>query len=73
MTEWQSIRTAPKDGTVIDIWVHDTRGPDGSRIPNCRWANGDWYGAHHETVEFATGGVKYRKATHWMSLPEPPK
>jgi hypothetical protein len=29
---WRSIATAPKDGTVVDLWFCD-----GFRIPNCRW------------------------------------
>lgn len=28
---WQPIDTAPKNGTVIDLWV------DGERLPNCYW------------------------------------
>ena len=36
MTDWQPIETAPKDGTVIDLWMVDEAG-EGKRIPNAYW------------------------------------
>lgn len=33
---WQPIDTAPKDGTVVDIWLVDEKG-EGWREPNAYW------------------------------------
>ena len=64
--EWQPIATAPKDGTLVDLWLDkgDTR-----RITGCYWSesglcwtDGDRY--------YLKGRVQ---PTHWMPLPEPPK
>lgn len=46
---WQPIETAPKDGTVIDLWVTHTEkslsqkqdyAPVQYRVPDCRWCDG---------------------------------
>ena len=62
---WQPIETAPKDGTVIDLWA------DGQRLPNCKWRYGGWSQeyAEHPSAHFDI----YDEPTHWMPLPEPPK
>jgi hypothetical protein len=64
MTDWQTIETAPKDGSDILI-VRLNR----VRVGFWRPKEGRWgfYGA---------GGVwaeKNNPPTHWMPLPEPPK
>lgn len=71
MKDWQPIETAPKDGTVIDVWVKDLKKNDGSgqRRTHVWWSKNadrwsdDWL---HVPRMF---GVK---PTHWMPLPEPP-
>jgi hypothetical protein len=68
-TGWQPVETAPKDGTVIDLWL-----PDG-RAPACRWGRNGWQ------IEFAEMPGSFESlvaargdaATHWMPLPEGPK
>lgn len=63
---WQPIETAPKDGTLVDLWLSSG---DTKRITGCYWSesglcwtDGDRY--------YLKGRVQ---PTHWMPLPEPPK
>lgn len=66
MTEWQTIETAPKDGTLIDLWI------GGERYVDCYWRKAeDW------EDDDASGWVsQYEKVlgapTHWMPRPAPP-
>lgn len=79
--QWQPIETAPKDGTVIDLWC------DQRRITFCYWGlpshscgeagrycDSDW----HDLEEGWVDGMnepfsEYRgKPTHWMPLPAAP-
>ncbi|WP_440984958.1 DUF551 domain-containing protein [Xanthomonas sontii] len=65
-SKWLPIETAPKDGTVIDLWC----GEYNERLTNYR------------RVKLAPDNIFYsptksgrsvvRTATHWMPLPEPP-
>jgi hypothetical protein len=69
--EWQLIDTAPKDGTIIDLWWVRNDGSDKSyRRPDCRWAEhmGGWVweGIWNGTTP------KNWTATHWMPRPKPP-
>ncbi len=74
MTEWQDISTAPKDGTIIDLY--GTRNEKPQRFPDGRWVEetfggkptGQWSWAHRGWDIY--GRFEY---THWMPLPEPPK
>lgn len=72
MSEWQPIETAPKDGTVIDLWAVD-------RCANCFWYEqedpedwrySEWRQLYSEAPHssFPLG----LEPTHWMPLPEPP-
>ena len=56
--EWKPIETAPRDGTVVDLWS-----VDGFRLIDFWWDDEDktWCGLPED--EF----------THWMELTEPPK
>lgn len=71
MTDWQPISTAPKDGTVIDLWI---KTPDGGyREPDAHWGNGD-LGKGWVTV---AGDDQWNlendgEITHWQPLPSPP-
>lgn len=62
--KWQPIDTAPKDGTVIDIWTTN-RG----RIVNVAWTLDDFDGTYYWGCE--NGGVY--EPTHWMLLPDEPE
>lgn len=66
---WQPIETAPKDGTLIDLWL------DGERAPACRFWSYDghsyWEQAYAEATDcFAP--LYDAEPTHWMPIPEPP-
>ena len=69
MNTWQPIATAPRDGTVIDVWYWD------ARITDVFW--------HKADVGYAYEGWMYYNVTdwdrldnecitHWMPLPESP-
>jgi hypothetical protein len=75
--EWQPIETAPKDGTIIDVWLGDCPPEDaffycggkGSlRSANWHWQNGKF--RPYLGLNILTTFVE---PTHWMPLPEPPK
>lgn len=59
---WRPIETAPKDGTIIDLFNGAVR------VPNCKFnvQRNVWIWAHDGTKT----GLEH--PTHWMPLPEPP-
>lgn len=72
---WRPIETAPKDGTVVDLWYGD------QRYPNCEWDRS--YASLPE--QFCGWAQNYAerpgstyplppgfRPTHWRPLPEPP-
>jgi hypothetical protein len=66
-SEWQPIETAPKDGTVIDLWI-----PGWERFADCHWSKiepAGWTSDFGDVVLECTGNTE---PTHWMPLPEPP-
>lgn len=84
MAEWQDISTAPKDGTVIDVWRNEG-GRDtvfwGHPPHECgemgRLCDSDWHGIRapgwvcNTFGEFV--GRNHNPFTHWMPLPEAPQ
>ena len=80
--KWQDISTAPKDGTVVDLWKVAPDGRHGRRIADVRWDNNRsfnggfarvalpdaWVHAAHRGEVYLDGGT----FTHWRPLPEPP-
>lgn len=75
---WRPIDTAPKDGTVIDLWV-DWPDREGGRLANAKWTDDhaskgkigfDWIGPDRFPL---AAYVAKPKATHWMPLPSPPQ
>lgn len=76
MTEWQDISTAPRDGTVIDVWLGDCDESDRQfyccgetrRSPGWAWANGKF-----RPCAGLPGLTVFVRPTHWMPLPEPPQ
>ena len=80
MTEgWQPIETAPRDGTLVDLWV---RLPDGSaiRLADCYWGRdqrgkrGKCWHAPYMDYQAEYGPVPRNHAiTHWRPLPAPPE
>lgn len=82
--EWMPIESAPKDGTLIDLWVTGTHftgrisdskwglpsDEDGEPVEDepC-WVSLDWHTTYDEWYWM---DVEYAP-THWMPLPPPPK
>ena len=70
MNDWQTIDTAPRDGTVIDLWVSN------QRLANCFWLvfldddDAHWCQQYAEMprANFQIDEIP----THWRPLPEPP-
>lgn len=70
---WQPIETAPRDGTLIDLWCN------GERRPDCFWGEEweepeerGWRQKYAETSRAASFSLLGGEPTHWMPLPEPP-
>lgn len=75
---WEPIETAPRDGTVIDLWMvlSDGRGTRGHREADCRWDQAEdapfgWMQTDWEGDSAYVEGIAV-KATHWRPLPPPP-
>lgn len=61
MGKWKPIKTVPRNGSEVLVWVRGDRRPQGHV-----WVDkfeSDWEVAYTD----------YWKPTHWMPLPEPPK
>jgi hypothetical protein len=78
--EWQSIETAPKDGTEIDIWINPSTGGEGRRVANTWWCQHllMWFAFHDMDNPPMLQGMLCPQpikgiATHWMPLPDPPE
>lgn len=61
MSEWQPIKTAPKDGTKVLV-------AEGKIWMAVAW----FWPCHMYWTEVAASGMKLNNPTHWMPLPEPP-
>jgi hypothetical protein len=70
MTDWQPIETAPKDGTVIDLWCWPYNG-QARRMTGYWWVRG--VGWRTDLRENDIAKSKWNKPTHWMPMPAPPK
>lgn len=64
MTEWQTIDTAPRDGTRILIAVDERFGVISVR-------EGRW-NKEQNAFTSPNGFLLFTSATHWMPLPPPP-
>lgn len=83
MSDWKTIDSAPKDGTVIDVWRPEV-GRDtvfwGYPHRECgemgRLCDSDWHRIRAPGWVCATFGEflgrKHAPFTHWMPLPAPP-
>lgn len=73
--EWQPIETAPKDGSVFDVWLGNSDQSErdfyctdgGFRSPGWHWLNGKFR-------PFLNGLsiACFALPTHWMPLPDAP-
>lgn len=67
MTDWQDISTAPRDGTVVDLWVVSEETGKGYRRTDCSFDGEYWV-----TPEYAIAVYPpHFKATHFMIVPAP--
>lgn len=80
---WKPIESAPKDGTLVDLWLIDCDG-EGRRmsdsyfgkIPHECGMMGRYCDCWPDEGEFWIDGIFGERhsgnITHWMPLPEPP-
>lgn len=77
MSEWKTIDSAPKDGTVVLLFCPKSWDSEGVRVgwwctspAEHNFDDSGWYddeSASHDVSDL------YGEPTHWMPLPEPPK
>lgn len=65
MNGWQPIETAPKDGSLVDLWCVHTTMP-AVRSADMSWRRGKWRQPWGQ--ELNPGW----HASHWMPPPDPP-
>ena len=71
MTDWQPIETAPRDGTVIDVWLEgclevDLKrycGPEYRVAKNWMWIDGQWRPASDKDTRMSA----FVQPTLWRS------
>ena len=79
MTEWQPIKTAPKDGRSVLVWDPSMEDGNRSHIFNTpahddrRYAIGYFRGHGERPTEWGNRNNDACYPTHWQPLPEPPK
>ena len=72
--QWRPIKTAPKDGTLVDIWGvnHLSYDKHSHRMVNVKFGPvRDWMGQERDDWQHGRG--EDFEPTHWMPLPAPPK
>jgi hypothetical protein len=68
MSEWQPIETAPKDGTLVDLWISSKVDEGvGQRVSDCFCDGVRW----HDGCAFVED--EWYRPTHWMPLPTAPE
>lgn len=69
---WQSIKTAPRDGTEVDLWCRSPGFSGGgyARIPDCWFSDGKWW--RYDANGDDQCRERVHNATHWMPRPPPP-
>jgi hypothetical protein len=74
---WQTIETAPKDGSNLDLWCrreHCHGHVDYVRICNASWGDMvDFVGNIYQGWQGIQSPYHTLIPTHWMPLPTPPK
>ncbi len=68
--QWLPIETAPKDGTIIDLWMDDRIADHQFREPDAWWLNGAWVTVNDDFLVFPL--PHEFTPTHWRPLPTPP-
>lgn len=76
--KWQPIATAPRDGTIVDLWIQRENG-QGERFPDMSYFVGDvakandWVSEPFDFGLVSDMQLSLEQVTHWMPLPEAPK
>ncbi len=75
--EWKPIESAPRDGTMVDLWIGQFPrqmlvATEPRRAPDCWFAGGEWR-THDDFGESGDGWTSVHGATHWRPLPAPPR
>lgn len=73
---WQPIETAPRNGTIVDVWLGDAEeedidfycSPGTRRACDWSWRDGKWR-PHIRGLSLTV----FVQPTHWMPLPAPPE
>jgi hypothetical protein len=68
--EWQLLKTAPRDGSKVDVWTEN-----GVRYVDVFWYEGPAFsqGAFVYYDSHLRGLIDVEDATHWMPRPAPPR
>ena len=66
---WQPIKTAPMDGTIMDVWCPEDTPQGGYRVPDSYWSTVDqiW-----RRIGGASETTWMHQPTHWMPIPDAP-
>ena len=75
--EWQPIETAPRDGTVVLLYVNSISSFTHERVVAFfnRSNGGCWWDMRHpeDADGFHDRSYEFRNPSHWARLPPPPK
>ena len=75
--QWQPIETAPRDGTIIDVWLGDAdmRDVEFYCTHGTRRSPGWWFsnGKFRPLGGLEPAMTVFVTPTHWMPLPNPPE
>lgn len=71
---WRPIETAPKDGSLVDLWCRRSGMQTGSygRVPDCWFSIGRWW-VNDEAHGDSMLRSEVANATHWAPRPPPPQ
>lgn len=67
---WRPIESAPRDGTLVDLWLYWPEGTRHSRCADAFWSEdeGDWKIGQYFTRQY----MEPPSALYWMPLPDAP-
>lgn len=72
MTRWQDMKTAPKDGSEIDVWMWDRLAGFGWREIEVMWRDGAWVTYSEDGGYEPVGLPGIQDPFYWMAPPGPP-